>query len=140
VGRSAWALGALTVLAFVAILAIGRWQCVALLEMFIDSDIVLKLFDIVLCLAAPLVVIVGLVHLAAGGGARPLLRVIEWAGPIVGLLGLAYGGLIDLIAIQATQVSRFEVVAPSLAEALLPLALGLLVATLAAVFILRKPS
>ena len=82
-----------------------------------------------------------IVILVGGATARSsmsdFLRVVGWVAPGLGILGTAHSGAAVLIAMEHTHLTRLMVTAPSIAEALAPVALGLMVGGLA--LLLARP-
>ncbi|PTS88166.1 MULTISPECIES: hypothetical protein [unclassified Caulobacter] len=68
---------------------------------------------------------------------RSLLTVFSFLPPGVGLAASLLDGLTILNVMQRTNTTSLMVIAPSLAEAIMPLALGLLIGALAAVALVR---
>jgi len=95
---------------------------------------VTKLVLILLAVQAVVILIVGVSRLIkTTRDADPtLLTVFSLLPPALGLATSLLAGLSVVIAVQQTHTTSLMVVAPSLAEAMTPLALGLLVGALAA--------
>jgi hypothetical protein len=103
-------------------------------QLFIDLDPLTKLGCILLMLGLQVVLLLGVVQLFARTAAlAAFLRAALWIAPLLGLACAALGGLAVLQASAATHVTRLDVLAPGLAEALIPLALGLQVGAAAAI-------
>jgi hypothetical protein len=128
--HAAWALGALTAIFIAAIVSIVVWQGMPVSALFLDTSAITKLVDIVLALCLTAAVI--LTSVPASDSRSSAMAVFAWTGPLLGLAGALFYAMIIWVAVQRTHITRFVVVAPSLAEAMLPLALGLLVGALAA--------
>lgn len=88
-----------------------------------------------LVLAAPVILALGGWALLTRGrrGAWPPLLAFSLLPPVVGLLAATYSGLITLIVMARTHTTSLQVLAPSIAELLLALGVGLAVGALAAV-------
>ncbi len=93
--------------------------------MLLDADIVVKLSMFTIILAAAPALIGGLI------GMRPRVYVAGGAAVVLGLLGALYGEMNTQAALRAVGPVSFAVTAPSRAESLFCLSLGLFVALMA---------
>jgi hypothetical protein len=119
------------------------WLCnvaggMPLSALFLDSSPIVQLTDLLLILALVLAAVLPNGRGQTGGFQKVLL----WGG-------LAFAALITLqrlsvirMAMERTRTTNLQVIAPSLAESLVPFALALLIAAIAAwkVASVRKPS
>ncbi|MDQ0466264.1 hypothetical protein QO010_004057 [Caulobacter ginsengisoli] len=100
----------------------------SLLDLFLDAFAVVKL---TLILLVPVLILA--VFLPNGRGqAGGVLKVLMWSALGLAALVTAERVLNIQNAVQRTHTTNLQVVAPSLAESLMPLVLGLLIAAIAA--------
>ena len=107
-------------------------------EMVLDADLLVKLAILAqspLFLLALLLGFIGLLQKPQPGGGKPL-KVLAFVAPLPGLLAAIYNGLRIQTAAAKFGVTDLRVVAPGLAEGLLPLAWGLATATVAVAFLM----
>jgi hypothetical protein len=99
-----------------------------------------KLIVVLLLVPVLLVILVlGWVHRrSAASGRSVVLTILMWLSLALGALASLHDLMMIWMAVQMTHTTNFKVVAPGLSSALLPLAFGLLTATLAAALNLRK--
>lgn len=99
-----------------------------------QASSVSKLVLILLAIQAIVILIIGVPRLTKpkGDGDRSVLALFSFVPPGLGLAASLLAGLSVMIAMQQTHTTSLMVIAPSLAEALTPLALGLLIGALAA--------
>ena len=132
---SALGLGLSSLGAFVATVWIARWAGMdELSPLFFDAGLLTKLVDLTLAAALAGVVVIGLLRPDDDkqDGGSPILTLATWAAPALGALAMAYNALLVWEAASQAHVTHLQVVAPGLAEALLPLSLGLLAGAAAA--------
>ena len=133
----------LGVLALVAIgLMVGMIRYAGLpidLGVYANASFTSRVFDLALTGLLGVVLMVGLVRLAGRQGAAPspVLDLMSWVAPMLGLLAGAREGSIIWVTVAMTHVTLFKVIAPSIAEALVMPALGLLAGAAAAAFASR---
>lgn len=120
-------LGGLAAAAVAATFGVCAYAGMPFQYLLIDADPMIKLIDFAVLGLFGLVLLFGMVRDAGFLGAA------RWLAPLVGLLGAACGLFRTGLAMAHTGTTRFDVVAPSVAEALLPLAVGLVAGALAAV-------
>ncbi len=108
------------------------------LTVFFDADPVIKLVMLLLTAASLAAVVVSLLKLLsrrrlAGGSA--FLSSLRLGGPLVGLLGATYVGLMMFLGIAAAERGSIDlqVLSPGLAEVVLLLLLGFLAGTVAVI-------
>jgi hypothetical protein len=100
-------------------------------ELYLDSNPLEKISETTLVLCAVGIVVIGLLRGSDGiRSAAAILPYFAWAALAVGVLAALQGALQVWVAARAVHVTRFIVLAPSLAEATLALAIGLLCAAL----------
>ena len=106
------------------------------LWIFLASSLTSQLFDLLLALMLAAALVIGLVRQAGrrGADASPILSGRSWIGPLFGVLAGAREGSIIWFTMQMTHVTHFRIVAPTVVEALLMPALGLLAGAAAAAF------
>ena len=133
------ALGALTLVAFGASIGLAVYAGMPvhfLPYLFLDAELITKLADMLL------LVMVGLAFfLPKGrgqGGGLPMIMSGLAVG--LGLLVSLFNLSMTFRAMQATGTTNLQVIAPGLAEGLLPVALGLLAATVATSRAGKRPS
>jgi hypothetical protein len=99
-----------------------------------QASSVTKLVLLLLAIQAIVILIVAVPRLIKPerDGDRSLLTAFSFVPPGLGLAASLLAGLSVLIAMQQANTTNLTVIAPSLAEAMTPLALGLLVGALAA--------
>lgn len=129
-------LGGLTVVGFAATIGMALWAGLPprlLFALFADAMVTTKLIEMLIVVVMVAAVFIGILH-ASGkvSGVSGFLAFVTWAGPILGLIGMGLALMIVWIAVRNTHTTNFMVVAPSVAEGLLPLCLGLLTGTVAA--------
>jgi hypothetical protein len=103
-------------------------------RLFMDADIIAKLvMMLIVLLTFPVLVlgVIGVLVRSAAGSMAMILRVAALAPALLGTFAAAYGWLNIQNAISRIGPVRFEVTAPSYAEALLVLAWGMFVAAVA---------
>ena len=105
--------------------------------MFMDAAPVVKIVLVGLVLtgvAALLILLVGLTRSSKGmAGAARFLETAMAATPIAALFGAAWGLITIFLGIANTNVANLAVAAPGIAEAILSVAIGLLVLLLAVI-------
>ncbi len=105
--------------------------------MFMDAAPVVKIVLVGLVLtgvAALLILLVGLARSSKGmAGAARFLETAMAATPIAALFGAAWGLITIFLGIANTNVANLAVAAPGIAEAILSVAIGLLVLLLAVI-------
>lgn len=110
-----------------------------LFQLFLDADPIAKLVLLVLAPSLIFITVVGLFGLIRQPGPpSDLLTGLSYACPVAGLAAGAYAAFNAYTAAMRVHVTDFRVVAPSLAEATLVAAAGLLVGALAAGFNLAR--
>ncbi len=124
-----WALALAGVVAALWMEQVGGKPPVALLA---EADPLVLLVDFLLIAAAVVALIAGL----ASNGRSGLLKLAAWA-PLPGALACAWGLFAAWQISRMAHATRFEVVAPGIAESIFPLSLGLLIAATAGA--LRRP-
>lgn len=108
-------------------------------QLFLDADTLAKLVLLALIPSLIFVMIVGVSGLVRRSGSpSDGLAVFSFACPLAGLAAGAYAASNTYTAAMRVHVTDFRVVAPSLAEATLVAAAGLLVGALAAGFNLAR--
>jgi hypothetical protein len=134
------AFGGLAAASLIGAIGLAAWSGASIPGLFLDAAPFTKLFDAVLAAA-----IGGLFFLrraparaGAQAAAPDLLRLAVWVLPMLGLLAALWGGYVILQAAQTTGVSNPRVIAPALADSLLPLGLGLLGGALADLLARRR--
>jgi len=136
-------LGVLTVASFLAVFWLAHYAGMpawSIWPLFQDSETITKLVDLALIAGVIAVVTLGLLTrnaVPAPGGSRAM-RFTVLLAPALGFLAALQASFEIWQVVQEAHTTHLRVVAPGLSESLLPLALGLLAATLAAVFGLRK--
>lgn len=102
--------------------------------LFRNTFMLVKMAEIILGLILLLVVVVGLLQLATDNSGKPssFLSVIMWLSAALGAAAALYGAAVIHTAIVNTNTTNTRVWAPSAAEALFALTIGLLVAAVAA--------
>ena len=120
-----WVLTLLGLVAGFWFMTIGGMPPTALL---IDSSPLVQLIDFLLIVLCVVVLVVGLTSRGRSG----LPKLAGWAGPLLGALGCAWGLFTLWQVSHVTHVTRLAILAPSYAESVMPLALGLLCAAVAA--------
>ena len=99
--------------------------------LYLDSDPLEKLTDMLLVAGAVAIVVVGLVRDGHGNrSAAAALPYLAWAALAIGFLAGLQGALRTWTIASRVHVTHFIIVAPSLAEATIALSLGLLCAAL----------
>lgn len=131
------ALGVLTLTGFAAI--IGLWlystmPITTLLYVFVDAELITKMVDMLVML-----MLAGALFLPKGRRGE-LLMIVGWLALGLGLLGTLFKASMIMRAIQMTGTTNLRVIAPGLAEGLLPVTLGLLTMTIAAVRAGKRPA
>jgi hypothetical protein len=118
----------------------GAWWLARILgglnlwELFLSSRLITQLMDILLALFAVVILIAGFIRDARGAPVfAPVMKPAMWVASAMGLLVALESGLETWTVAQRVHVN-FEVVAPTLCEGLVPLAIGLLCAALCAWF------
>jgi hypothetical protein len=141
----AWSL-LLTVLAAIAVgyvVALANWLHIPLAAVIPNALFVIKLFFPILLLAGLVVLVMGALQLVKGrrADASPFLTIMTFLAPLAGLAPAAYGLMVTKIVIDQTHTTNFRVYAPSIVEALMPLALGLSIGAVAGLSnILARPA
>ena len=134
---------AFVAIAFTATLAGFNWLLTTYVpglppaRLFIEADIIAQLVMLTLMLLSFSVLMLGVIGVALQGAARSMatvLRLAAMAAVGLGLLAAAYGWMTIQSAISRVGPVGIEVTAPSWAETLMVLALGLGVAGFALVF------
>jgi uncharacterized membrane protein YidH (DUF202 family) len=133
---TSWFLLILTAAAFAAVIGIARYagfQYAELPALFLQATAVVKMVETILILGLIATLVAGVVLMATGkkAGDTLILTLLGWLGVALGLLAFAFAALNIWIAVERTHTTNPQVVAPSVAEALLPVCLGLLMATIA---------
>jgi hypothetical protein len=113
---------------------IAEYAKMPLPYVWLDAPLVAKLADIVLVFDCVAVTV--LASLRVDG----LTQALAWAGLAIGALAAFHGGLLTWQAASMAHVSDFSVVAPNVAECLLPLGLGLLPFTVVGLLPARQPA
>ena len=102
-------------------------------QLFLDADPIAKLVMMLVIVAAVIVTIVGASGMVRPAGApSPLLAMLGWACPLIGVLAGVYVAANTYSVVQQLHVTRLAIYAPSLAEGALAAAAGVLVGALAA--------
>lgn len=122
-------LGVATLAAFAAILGFAAYSETLqfLPSLFLDAFLITKL---VLILLLVVLALVALLPNGKGQGSD-LLAIMGWLALGLGLLASLVALSNVLRAVAATGTSNLKVIGPSLSEGLMPIAFGLLVATVA---------
>lgn len=103
---------------------------------FLDADPIVRTVMIGLLVAAAAAVAVAVRKLRAGEtltGGSAFLRALRLAGPLLGLAGAAYVGLMFFIALSNFPTPTMRVLAPGVAEIVMVVLLGLLTGVVATV-------
>jgi hypothetical protein len=123
------AFGVLAAATLAGAVGLAAWAGASVPGLVLDAGPFTKLLDAVLIAA------LGGLYLLRKASVRrdapDLLRLAAWALPLLGLLAALWGWYLVFQAVQATGASDPRVIAPSVAESLVPLGLGLLGGALA---------
>jgi hypothetical protein len=135
---TAWTFMVATVAAFAATIAIGRYggmEGFSPLPLFDQAFLNTRLADLWLAGGTAVTAVVGSLQLLTdkGGGRSFFLTIMTWSAPVAGLAAFVERSLTTWAAVREAGGADFILVAPDLAEALLPLSLGLLLGAVAAV-------
>lgn len=131
------ALGVLTLTGFAAIISLWLYSTMpitTLLYVFVDAELITKMVDMLVML-----MLAGALFLPKGRRGE-LLMIVGWLALGLGLLGTLFNASMIMRAIQMTGTTNLRVIAPGLAEGLLPVTLGLLTVTIAAVRAGKRPA
>ncbi len=125
--------GVAGLVALVASAGIATWAGMPLLALLFEGLPSSQLFLDILAIALLAVALVGLLRLKRrrGSSRSTFLGVVGWLAPLLGLLKTVLDELTVRQAADAGHVTRFFVVAPGVAQGILPLGLGLIVGALA---------
>jgi hypothetical protein len=99
---------------------IAEYAGMPLPYVFLDATALTKLADMILALDFLAVTVLAFRRVDG------VAQAFAWSGLVIGALAACQSGLITWQATTMTHVSRFSVIAPSVAQSLLPLGLGLL--------------
>jgi hypothetical protein len=129
-----WIAFTLVIVVMGALSWIAEYAKMPLPYVWLDAPPVAKLADIILVLDFVAVTVLASLRVDA------LIQALAWAGLAIGALAAFHGGLITWQAASMAHVSRFFVVAPGVAQCLLPLGLGLLPFTVVQLLPARQPA
>lgn len=127
----------LTVAAGAAIVGLAGLAGVPLVDLFPDAGLMTMLATVLLVLILIAAVIIGLVSRRAPDAGQEgsfMLKLIIWIAVLLGALATAQALVFVQINVAQTHTTNLKVVAPSLAEALIPLTIGLLAGAIATGF------
>src|SRR5688572_9976446 len=108
---------------------LALWSSASIPGLFLEAAPFTKLVDVALAGAVGGLFL--LPRARAGPESPDLLRLAVWVLPLLGVLAALWSGYVILQAVEATGVTDQQTIAPSVAESLLPLGLGLLGGALA---------
>lgn len=118
--------------------SVAHAQALTPFGVFMDADIVVKLVIAGLIISTIAAAVIGSRKLAVADrltGGSAFLSALRLGGPLIGLLGAAYVGLMFFIGISnAPTTPSMTVLAPGLAEMVLLVALGMFAGTIAVTF------
>jgi len=109
------------------------------LSVYANSSFTARIFDLALTAMLAVVLVLGLTSLAKPAApAAPFLAFMSWGGPLLGLLAGLREGSVIWFTVKIAQTTQFRAIAPTLVEALLMPAIGLIAGALASAFIARR--
>ena len=130
----------LAIVAWGAVLFLARYAGLdgfPLLKLYINATLIVKSALNLLTLGLPAAAVLTILHLGRSGGAdRGALIGVSLAGVGLGLLATAFGFMTIWIVMKRTHTTHLRVVAPSAAEDLMPIAMGLTIAAICGLGIL----
>jgi hypothetical protein len=129
VGAVAAVLAALTLGATIWLALLAGMPLAQLGELFLGANLVVQMLDIVLFLWTVAIVVICLV--VRNPAARLAYSLISIGPVAIGGLACLYGVMDVWMAATRVHVTRLDIVAPDLAESLLPLGVGLTLTALA---------